>query len=386
MVGNTDGGRRAKLSHDPNNTAWSRSTSNFGHKILTAQGWMPGEFLGTKGAPHAKLHTQANASHIRVALKDDNLGLGAKSWSSQSEGQCTGLDAFQGLLGRLNGKNERELQNEQKSRDDLKRAIYTESRWGFVRFVSGGLLVGDKIQKLADDQAKRLRSSLLVKPDGQVGVSLQHKQAAGQHKMPVVETGSVDRLAKKKSPKPPNPRQSVEAEVSDRHVSVSSVKSEANACNEEQRSIPGLEVTQSLSLAMENSMPKPLDPDKAKRKAEKKRRKQERELRRATRKSRRVQQANQSTAEGAEESTQVECKDGSVALLSSSTKPAPSRIPSSSAVVEGRHAVRQRYIQHKKMAMMDSKALNEVSGMRDVERLRDSWMLTFAVQILMIKA
>lgn len=27
----------------------------------------------------------------------------------------------------------------------------------------------------------------------------------------------------------------------------------------------------------------------------------------------------------------------------------------------GRHAVRQRYIQHKKMSMMDSKALDEVS-------------------------
>jgi Pin2-interacting protein X1 len=125
--------RRVKLSHDPNNTKWTRDTGSFGHKILTAQGWQPGDILGARNAAHAEFHTAANASHIRVIVKDNNLGLGAKRGSGLAEGEYTGLDVFQSLLGRLNGKDEDELSKEQKSREDLKRAIYTERRWGSVR-------------------------------------------------------------------------------------------------------------------------------------------------------------------------------------------------------------------------------------------------------------
>ena len=140
-----------KLSHDPNNTKWTRDTGGFGHKIMTAQGWQPGEYLGVKDAAHAEFHTAANASHIRVFVKDDNLGLGAKKGSGLAQGECTGLDAFQALLGRLNGKDEDELVKEQKSREALKRAIYSEHKWGSVRFVKGGFLIGDKIQKLIEE-------------------------------------------------------------------------------------------------------------------------------------------------------------------------------------------------------------------------------------------
>src|SRR5580698_7653271 len=149
--------RRVKWSHDPNNTKWTRDTGGFGHKIMTAQGWQPGDILGAKNASHAEFHTTANASHIRVFMKDDNLGLGAKRSSGLAEGECTGLDVFQSLLGRLNGKDEDELVKEQNSREDLKRAIYTERRWGSVRFVRGGFLIGDKIQELVDQEEERIR-------------------------------------------------------------------------------------------------------------------------------------------------------------------------------------------------------------------------------------
>ncbi|KAG0650801.1 hypothetical protein D0Z07_2864 [Hyphodiscus hymeniophilus] len=148
---------RMKLSHDPNNTKWTSDTQSFGHKMMAAQGWKPGEYLGAKNAPHAEFHTAANASHIRVMIKDDNLGLGAKVGSGVGHGECTGLDAFKNLLGRLNGKDEDELEKEQKSREDLKRAIYSEQRWGSIRFVQGGFLVGDKIQNLIDEETERVR-------------------------------------------------------------------------------------------------------------------------------------------------------------------------------------------------------------------------------------
>ncbi|KAG5290270.1 G-patch domain-containing protein [Histoplasma ohiense] len=139
--------KRTKISHDPNNIAWSRSTSGYGHKIMSAQGWTPGSFLGASNAAHADHFTAGSAGHIRVILKDDNLGLGAKL---RAEDEPTGLDAFQGLLGRLNGKSDEELEKEQKKRHDRQLANFVEKRWKTMQFVSGGLLVHEKIQALAD--------------------------------------------------------------------------------------------------------------------------------------------------------------------------------------------------------------------------------------------
>ncbi|KAB8302944.1 hypothetical protein EYC80_006260 [Monilinia laxa] len=149
---------KIKLSHDPNNTRWSGNTDSFGHRMMKSQGWTPGEYLGAKDAAHAEFHTAANASHIRVVVKDNNLGLGAKVGSGVGHGECTGLDVFQNLLGRLNGKEEAEIEKEQKSRDDLKRAIYAERKWGSIRFVKGGVLVGDKIQDLIDGEKERVKA------------------------------------------------------------------------------------------------------------------------------------------------------------------------------------------------------------------------------------
>ncbi|OJD09637.1 hypothetical protein ACJ73_10173 [Blastomyces percursus] len=114
---------------------------------MCAQGWTPGSFLGASSAAHADHFTAASAGHIRVNIKDDNLGLGAKL---RAEDEPTGLDAFQGLLGRLNGKSDAELENEQKRRDDRRLANFIQQRWTTMRFVSGGLLVHEKIQALAE--------------------------------------------------------------------------------------------------------------------------------------------------------------------------------------------------------------------------------------------
>lgn len=85
--------------------------------------------------------TPASASHIRVTVKDDTLGLGARP---KILDEPTGLDAFKGLLGRLNGKSDVELEKEQRKRDDIKLARYAATKWQAVRFVRGGLLVQEK--------------------------------------------------------------------------------------------------------------------------------------------------------------------------------------------------------------------------------------------------
>lgn len=141
--------RKTKISHDPNNTKWARSTSGFGHRIMSAQGWTPGNRLGARDAAHADFLTAASTSHIKVTIKDDTLGLGARA-GRDPLGEPTGLDAFKGLLGRLNGKSDMELKQDQRKRDDVKLARYAAMKFPEVRFVYGGLLTHEKREALPE--------------------------------------------------------------------------------------------------------------------------------------------------------------------------------------------------------------------------------------------
>ncbi|KAF7585947.1 telomerase inhibitor [Aspergillus hancockii] len=161
--------KRSKISHDPNNTNWSRSTSGFGHKILSSQGWTPGSFLGARNAAHADMFTAASASHIRVVIKDDTLGLGARAKRNPLD-EPTGLDAFKGLLGRLNGKSDADLAAEQRKREDAKLARYAATKWHAVSFISGGLLAQEKLVSLAQ---RELQGTQHTTPSDQRGVDLQ---------------------------------------------------------------------------------------------------------------------------------------------------------------------------------------------------------------------
>ncbi|EXJ71144.1 uncharacterized protein A1O5_06138 [Cladophialophora psammophila CBS 110553] len=115
---------------------------------MTQQGWSQGQALGNRtttsrfGAPSDA--ERLAAANVGVIFKDDNLGLGAKRKSGKEavEEQRTGLDAFQGLLGRLNGKSDEVLKQEEKKVEDRKLAMYAHGRWGGMIFVKGGVLVG----------------------------------------------------------------------------------------------------------------------------------------------------------------------------------------------------------------------------------------------------
>ncbi|CAI4499335.1 AHG_G0022710.mRNA.1.CDS.1 [Saccharomyces cerevisiae] len=93
---------KQRFGLDPRNTAWSNDTSRFGHQFLEKFGWKPGMGLGLSPM-------NSNTSHIKVSIKDDNVGLGAKLKRKDKKdefdnGECAGLDVFQRILGRLNGK------------------------------------------------------------------------------------------------------------------------------------------------------------------------------------------------------------------------------------------------------------------------------------------
>ncbi|KAF0639216.1 hypothetical protein NXS19_001366 [Fusarium pseudograminearum] len=146
---------RRKINKDPNNTKWTKDTNTFGQKILRAQGWQPGQFLGAQDAPHSELHTAANASYIRVVLKDDMKGLG---FSKSKEDEVTGLDVFQDLLSRLNGKEEEAIVEDQQNRLAVKTHHFVEQRYGAMRFVYGGLLIGDEMKEAEDKAAEKKKA------------------------------------------------------------------------------------------------------------------------------------------------------------------------------------------------------------------------------------
>lgn len=94
---------KQRFGYDPRNTKWANDTDRFGHQYLEKMGWKPGAGLGQV--------SHAVTTHVRVALKDDTVGLGAKLSKKVKKdefdsGECAGLDVFQRILGRLNGKEE----------------------------------------------------------------------------------------------------------------------------------------------------------------------------------------------------------------------------------------------------------------------------------------
>lgn len=137
--------KRIKLAHDPRNLQWSDNASSFGARIMQSSGWKPGTALGASSIP-IPAH-ESSAAKVRISVKDDMLGLGASLKSKNIEHQRTGLDAFQGLLGRLNARDEGELKKVEEKIENRKLAMFAQGRWGGMVFVPGGLLVQDDPSK-----------------------------------------------------------------------------------------------------------------------------------------------------------------------------------------------------------------------------------------------
>ncbi|TKA76544.1 hypothetical protein B0A49_01800 [Cryomyces minteri] len=391
---------RTKISRDPNNTNWSRDTEGFGQKILKSQGWTPGQFLGAENAPHASHYSAANASHIRVLLKDDNLGLGASRRKDNAE--TFGLSVFQGLLGRLNGKSDAELEREQKVQRDRDLALYQGQRWGLKNFVSGGLLVGDKIEKVSMKVAVKESQSISTQkppnsPDAEgaktegvviAGARMPKKRSApGDSELDVEAEARTLKRKKGKSdlrseidlsdpihtqkeaekPRKRKRREADQMQTSAEHASTESAKPPKK--NKRKGSDEGLEAviegvesafpgTSTTSTSASTSSDEKAD--KRRRKLEKRALKGERRLKKEKRREDRADKASRDTtteptpAEG----TILEISD--IANSVSQRPPAPPMPAATVGFAGGRHAVRQRYIQQKRMASMNPQALKEI--------------------------
>jgi Pin2-interacting protein X1 len=338
------------LAHDPNNTKWTSNTESFGLKMMTAQGWQPGDFLGAKDAKQAEHYTAGSASHIRVMIKEDNLGLGAKIGSGVGHGECTGLDAFKDLLGRLNGKEEDEIEKERKSREDLKRAIYSERKWGSTRFVRGGFLVGDKIQPLIEAEAERVR------------------KLAGDFSMPTGDTSgnsssleSDEKTTAAKKPKKSKKRKLEEAEPSAEIVAVKVKKSKKDRTKFDSKH-EELEDTEEVKKPKKKSKKdRKLETDGDSTEDERKRRKREKKEKKARKEAVKLQaQSVTEAGDKQDDSTESSASSSTKNIKDSTLTSAPSS-GYSTPIMQGRHAVRARNIAQKRLASMDVASLNQVS-------------------------
>lgn len=295
-----------------------------------------------------KSYTRAQGiSHIRVTLKDDNLGLGARSGPNVPQ---PGLDAFQGLLGRLNGKSVVELAKEQHTRDDLRRTNYAERRWGGLHFISGGLLVGDRIEEVVEVQksdpvpaveiletASQATKATLnsTRPDETSSSTVDASCATD-------EISTVKRSRKKRKHLNPD-EEGITVQLSNGdsdHASISASRPDqdtSEAPNGESSSDP-VEAQAKLQ-----------------RRAQRAQRKLDRQGRKAAKRAMRAE-------EGIEvEAVQSDTKPQNDAVLMTTVTKIEQPTPSSGETGNsGRNVVRRRNILQKKMAFADPRALNEV--------------------------
>ncbi|WBW73526.1 ribosome biogenesis protein, G-patch domain, PINX1 family Pxr1 [Schizosaccharomyces osmophilus] len=87
-------GNKAKqqIGADPRNSRWAKNKDRKGFKLLASYGWQDGNGLGQQ--QHGRIH------NIKVSLKDDTLGIGAKP---SNDTEWSGLGEFNAIFGRLNG-------------------------------------------------------------------------------------------------------------------------------------------------------------------------------------------------------------------------------------------------------------------------------------------
>ncbi|KAG0369512.1 PIN2/TERF1-interacting telomerase inhibitor 1 [Gamsiella multidivaricata] len=97
---------KQRLAPDPRNLHWANDTNKFGLKMMEKMGWSHGKGLGAK--------EDGVQEHVKVRLKENNLGVGATK--KTSDNWLGNTDAFSKLLADLNERVEKDAaQNDSKS-------------------------------------------------------------------------------------------------------------------------------------------------------------------------------------------------------------------------------------------------------------------------------
>ena len=342
--------RRVKLSNDPNNTTWSRSASKYGQRILQLHGWTPGELLGASGAVCSDLRSAASGSHIQVALKDDKMGLGAKHNAACVSNETTGLNVFQDLLGRLNGKSVSDIGRNRTQSSNVRSSAYIECRWGNLRFVSGGFLVGDDSRELGKNEPNALNDSQQTPT-----------QSLGYGTLP--EADRPQEVRSKISKRKKRKKRTVSED--DRSMKATSKEFDCRRRKPQSRKCVSVE-SQAESRTSLGDMGDGRQIDKAQRHDKKAERKLKRKANRDARHQPKVR--DQSSVVPSPDLIQL--SGMSVRGFAMARRPLRETRTSQESGAGGL-SVRHRYIQQKRICMMDPKALNEVCVMSVISKTLD---------------
>ncbi|KAK4897549.1 telomerase inhibitor [Elasticomyces elasticus] len=360
---------RVKLSRDPNNTAWSNSTEGYGHRILSSQGWKTGDYLGAQNAAHADTYTAANASHVRVALREDGLGLGAKV-GGKSNAETFGLSTLSSIFGRLNGKSDEDLEKQQKNLRDAELRTYQAQKHGFMNFVRGGLLVGDKIEEFP--VVKKIEPSAVVAPmaknDTDAKMSKKRKAGGDDYE---AEDGDKQKKEKK--------RRSTVDDGNDTAVVVDAARTEGKLKKRKEWQSEAVDTTTEVAETAEDvekaakrqrkeqrrleraSRGEETSRDeKSRLKQEKRARKEDRRKRKEEKRRAKAASDDSSDSEPTTTTTTVVTTAIPTPATSEAASGASTPVQAAPMFSGGRHAIRQRYIMQKRMASMDPRALNEI--------------------------
>ncbi|KAI5466788.1 hypothetical protein BGZ63DRAFT_418542 [Mariannaea sp. PMI_226] len=359
-----EGHSKRKINKDPNNTKWTRDTNTFGQKILRAQGWQPGQFLGAADAPHSELHTAANASYIRVVLKDDMKGLG---FNRAKEDEVTGLGVFQDLLSRLNGKSESAVEEDRQARLAIKTHHYVEQRYGPMRFVRGGLLVGDEIkEEKTSEESTSETETRAENEDSEMGgvdsVIKKEKKDKKSKKRKASDDGddTSDRESESKSKK----RRKEERKMKASEDSADDSKAKKKEKKDKSRSKESAESSQDESMTKKEKSKKrkskskdksqsPEESEDEQVKESKKEKKERKEKEKKEKKKRRKEESKASS------STTLDNTPAESTANTGTSTPTPAT--SGTSTPRGsRNFVRSRFIAQKKQAVLDTKALAQI--------------------------
>ncbi|OAQ72762.1 G-patch RNA maturation protein [Pochonia chlamydosporia 170] len=328
---------RSRISRDPNNTKWTRDTKTFGQKILRSQGWEPGQFLGAQDAAHSELHTAANASYIRVALKDDMKGLG---YNKAKEDEVTGLDVFSDLLSRLNGKSEESVEGDRQARLVVKTNRYVEAKWGPMRFIRGGLLVGDEMQaETESDESTPASDAEEEKPKKSKKDKKSKKRKAEELEAAESESSSVDTEKKEKRRRKEERRAKKLA---------AAMETENNTPDEEERLKKKSKKEKSRSKTSSEGDDESVEVKKSKKDKKEKKEKKDKKKR------------NKDEAETADSDSATATAPASVATSAPATGTSTPTGTGTSTPRGSRNFVRSRFIAQKKQAVLDTKALAQI--------------------------
>ena len=351
----TDINRRANFSRDPNNTAWANSTDSYGQRMLQSHGWTTGASLGARNKSYTR---DKGISHIKVPIKGGTLGLGARFGPNVPQ---PGLDAFQGLLGRLNGKTDPELAKEQDTRDNIRRKSYAEGRWGGPHFVSGGWLVGDCIEEVGGtEKADSTSAKRTSGTEPQVTKNMPERTGTrdiwssnGKSAPAAAETEVIKKSKKRRKSTSPDEPENMKQHRNDvvNHVLIPPPEPSHDA------------------LAVNASELS----EKVRKRAEKAQRKVERRVRKTKKRA----PQGENGIESKPIATDVEEKDIS-APMDLPGDPKRPMSDSRKSDRSSRSAVRSRYILQKKMALADPRALNEVCKYYDEGVIRWASKVTYA--------